>query len=231
MIILRTKVALLCCALLPLSATLVQARPLVTGKKTLLIAIGDSLTAGAPFFESPIEYPPDGKGDPQGQYVYWMASRMPQWKVLNWGVSGETSAQIRARFEEALKQGPRYIIILAGTNDITQGLPPEKVADNLLWMYETAKAQTVMPVAVTLPPFDVSTTLEAAKIDVLNRWIRKQADLMRIPIADADKALRSAENPHKLSGTLDGRHPDVGGYRTLGLKLIEAIEPIEKAWR
>src|SRR5689334_15161720 len=62
--------------------------------KVLIIAIGDSTTAGTPFFLSPLEAPPDGNGDPEGQYAYWMMRRRPQWNVLNHGIRGETSSQI-----------------------------------------------------------------------------------------------------------------------------------------
>src|SRR5438309_12001625 len=74
-----------------------------TEKKTLIVAIGDSTTAGTPFFRSPLEAPPDGEGNPEGQYAYWMMRQRPHWQVLNFGINGETSSQIHARFEAAIK--------------------------------------------------------------------------------------------------------------------------------
>ena len=200
-------------------------------KKTLIVAIGDSTTAGTPFFRSPLEVPPDGAGDPEGQYSYWMMHRRPQWKVLNYGVNGETTSQIRARFLDALKQGPRYIIILAGVNDVFQDLPLKAATDNLFWMYQQAESQSIMPVATTVLPFDGATPDQAEAIDKLNEWIKKAADKMRMPIADTNVAVRDPQNPHKLNGSPDGLHPDVGGYRNMAMSLIDAIEPIEKAWR
>jgi lysophospholipase L1-like esterase len=202
-----------------------------TEKKTLIIAIGDSTTAGTPFFRSPLEAPPVGDGDPEGQFAYWMMHKRPQWQVLNYGVKGETSSQIRARFEDAIKAGPRYIIILAGVNDIFQNLPLKSVSDNLLWMYNEAKGKSIMPVAATVLPFDNATPEQAKAIDVLNNWIKKEADKFRMPIADTNAGVRDPQNPHKLNGTPDGLHPDIGGYRKMGMLLIEAIDPIEKAWR
>ncbi len=208
-----------------------MARPAKTDKKTLIIGIGDSYTAGTPHFESPLEFPPDGKGDPQGQYAYWIMSKKPDWEVLNYGMAGQNSTEIRLRVDEALQRAPRFIIIFAGTNDIVQGNSPEQAAENLLFMYQLAKTNHVIPVAVTLPMYDRASQLERAKIEVLNRWIKKQAEILRIPIADATQAFASEEDPLRFSDSPDGYHPAVGGYRTLGMKLIEAIEPVNKAFR
>lgn len=211
-------------------ASLGQARPLVA-RKTRIIAIGDSTTAGTPFFVSPLEAPPDGQGDPEGQYSYWMMRKKPSWEILNFGINGQTTNDVRIRFIDALAKSPRFIIVFAGVNDIMQNIPLAKTSDNLLWMYEQAKASSVMPVAVTVCPFNAATTEQALAIDVLNRWIRKQAELMRIPLVDANAAVRDAENLHKLNGSSDELHPDIGGYRAIGMKMIQAIEPVEKAWR
>jgi lysophospholipase L1-like esterase len=200
-------------------------------KKTLIIAIGDSTTAGSPFFKSPLEAPPDGEGDPEGQYAYWMMKKRPNWVVLNYGVAGETTSQIRARFEEAMKRVPRYVIILGGVNDVYQGIPVKLIEDNLLWMYKEAQGQALMPVAATVLPFDAATPEQAQAIDALNHWIKSAAEKMRMPIADTNASLRDPNNPHKLNGSPDGLHPDVGGYRKMGMDLIDAIDPIEKAWR
>jgi lysophospholipase L1-like esterase len=196
-----------------------------------MVAIGDSTTAGTPYFRSPLEVPLKGQGDPEGQYCYWMMRKKKNWNVLNHGIAGETSSQILSRFEHAVRLGPRFIIILAGVNDIYQDTPPERITENLLLMYKQAKAHGIMPVAVTVPPFDKATTEQAEALDKLNKWILKEAEVLRIPVADAAKALANPDNPHALTGSPDGLHPDVGGYRTIGMKIIEAIEPLENAWR
>ncbi len=199
--------------------------------KTIIVALGDSTTAGTPFARSPLEAPPEGAGDPEGQYSYWMMHWRPQWEVLNYGIAGQTTIQIRARFGDILSRGPRYVIILAGVNDVYQGLPGRVTAENLLWMYKQAQSHSIMPVAATVLPFDEATPAQAKAIDKLNDWIKNWAEKMRIPCADLNAAVRSSEDPHRLSGSPDGIPPDIGGYRKMGQKLIEAIDPIEKAWR
>ena len=37
-----------------------------------IVALGDSTTAGTPGFKSPLEAPPNGRGDETSQYAYWL---------------------------------------------------------------------------------------------------------------------------------------------------------------
>jgi len=40
----------------------------------VVVALGDSTTAGTPGFQSPVEAPPDGRGNVESQYPYWLAA-------------------------------------------------------------------------------------------------------------------------------------------------------------
>ena len=191
-----------------------------------IAALGDSTTAGAPHFLSPLEAPPDGKGDPESQYAYWMMRRHPDWEVINDGISGQRSDQIALRLEDALKAGPQMVIILAGVNDIVQGVPLRETEERLLWMYRRAKAMTVVPVAATVLPYDQATPEQAQEIRRLNAWIRKTSDKERIPLADLNRALADPQHPDRLIGSDDGIHPDVGGYRTMGEALADTVQPL-----
>lgn len=62
-----------------------------------IVALGDSTTAGTPAFKSPIEAPPNGAGNVESQYAYWLRKTHADWRVLNRGVNGERSDQIRSR--------------------------------------------------------------------------------------------------------------------------------------
>ena len=88
-----------------------------------------------------------------------------------------------------------------------------------------------MPVAATVLPLDAATAAQAQSIDDLNAWIAKAADRLRMPLADLNAAARDPQNPHRLSGSPDTYHPDIGGYRQMALTLIKAIDPLEKSWR
>lgn len=200
-------------------------------KKLLIIALGDSTTAGTPFFQSPLESPPDGVGDPQGQYIYWMARKHPDWDIRNFGIAGERSDQIRARFDDVLALRPRYIIILAGVNDIYQRYPMTEIGKNLLWMYQQAKDRNIIPIAGTVSPFNRATPQQRAELDELNRWIIKAADKLLIPVVNFSALTVDPADPHRLNDSPDGLHPDVPGYRKMGLAATAVIERMEKVVR
>src|SRR5437588_8526511 len=87
-----------------------------------ILALGDSTTAGTPAFRSPIEAPPNGSGNVESQYAYWLMKTHPDWQVLNRGVNGERSDQIRARFaRDAAQAKPAVVVVIAGVNDVYQG--------------------------------------------------------------------------------------------------------------
>jgi lysophospholipase L1-like esterase len=86
------------------------------------VALGDSTTAGTPAHRSPIEAPPGGAGNVESQYAHWLMQAHPDWRVLNRGVNGERSDQIRARFaRDAVQPKPAAVVIIAGVNDVYQG--------------------------------------------------------------------------------------------------------------
>src|SRR3954463_6846373 len=91
-----------------------------------IVALGDSTTAGTPGFKSPIEAPPNGSGNVESQYAHWLMQAHPDWQVLNRGVDGERSDQIRARFaRDAAQARPEVVVIIAGVNDVYQGRTAE----------------------------------------------------------------------------------------------------------
>lgn len=193
----------------------------------IIVALGDSTTAGTPFFLSPLESPPSGQGDPEGQYAYWMMKKHPDWKVINCGINGQTTDQIQARLDQAFSYHPRYLIILGGVNDIYQGLSLNATARNLNTMYHEAKLNGVIPIAATVLPFSRATAEQSKAINKLNAWIIKNADEIRIEVADLHAAVCDPQDCDKLNGTPDGLHPDVGGYRTMGLVLAKIIDKME----
>src|SRR5262249_42592655 len=88
----------------------------------IILSLGDSTTAGTPGFVSPLEAPPDGSGDETSQFAHWLMKAQPGWCVLNRGVNGERSDEIRARFDrDVLGAQPQALIVIAGVNDIYQG--------------------------------------------------------------------------------------------------------------
>lgn len=190
----------------------------------LIVALGDSTTAGTPLFKSPIEAPPDGEGDHTSQYAYWLVERRPFWRVLNRGVNGERSDEILQRFDrDVLERRPYVVVVIAGVNDVCQGKSVDHTTRHLRRIYERAAEAQIVVVAGSILPFDDATREQNAKMARVNAWIREQAAAdPNITFVDTRKALAARDDPDRLVSTDDGQHPDIAGYR----RMADAIEPV-----
>jgi lysophospholipase L1-like esterase len=190
-----------------------------------IVGIGDSTTAGTPGFLSPIEAPPFGIGNPESQYAYWMMKAHPDWIVLNRGINGQRTDEVLARFDrDVIQDAPDYVIILAGVNDIYQGLPLDEIRPNLLAMYHKAVEKGIVSVAATVLPYNTATTFESKVIRDLNAWIRRTAKKLPILFCDTNHTVADPENPDRLRSSPEGNHPDVSGYRAMGEVLTRIVE-------
>lgn len=190
----------------------------------VIVALGDSTTAGTPLFESPLEAPPNGRGDERSQYAYWLMARHPDWRVLNRGVNGERSDQIAARFDrDVVGAQPAAVVILAGVNDIYQGKPATAVTAQLRAMYDRAAAAHIPVVAGSILPYNTATAAQNDAMHAVNAWIAAQAAQdPRVRFVDTRAAVSAAGDRDRLSGSPDGLHPDVDAYH----RMADAIEPV-----
>jgi lysophospholipase L1-like esterase len=189
-----------------------------------IVALGDSTTAGTPNFRSPLESPPHGEGDETSQYSYWLHRPHPAWKVLNRGIDGQRSDEIRARFQrDVLGEDADVVIIIAGVNDVYQGYSVEHVTEQLQAMYDAAAEHKVSVVAGSVLPFNTASPEQRTKIDQINLWIKRIASNRNIvTFCDTNRTVRSPQDPHMLKDSPDGLHPDPEGYR----RMAEVLEPI-----
>jgi acyl-CoA thioesterase-1 len=192
----------------------------------IIVALGDSTTAGTPGFKSPIEAPPNGSGNIESQYTYWLTERHPDWRVLNRGVSGERSDQMRARFSrDVLRAAPHVVVIVAGVNDVYQGRSAESIERELESMYDAARAATILVVAGTILPYNSATRDENARMHAVNTWIRAYA--ARHPdtaMCDTRAAVASAAGGDTLAVSPDGLHPSPDGYKLMAITLDPVIQ-------
>jgi lysophospholipase L1-like esterase len=192
--------------------------------KLRIVGLGDSTTAGTPGFLSPLEAPPNGLGNPESQYTYWIMKAQPEWIALNRGINGQRTDEILARFlSDPNQDRPDYVVILAGVNDIYEGVPLDRIKKNLRLMYQKAAAAGIKPVAASVLPFNTATASQAKAIDELNDWIEETAQEVGIPFCDTNKAVADPRRPNRLSGSPDGNHPDISGYRKMGEAIMQTI--------
>ena len=189
----------------------------------VIVALGDSTTAGTPGFLSPIEAPPDGKGDVTSQYAYWLMQWHKDWTVLNRGVNGERSDQIAARFDrDVLANQPEVVVIIAGVNDVYQGRPTDHVKTQLAAMYSRAREAKIRVVAGTIIPYNTATPAQNAAMHEINVWIRLEAERMKNGYVDTRAAAASRDDPDKLGSTPDQ-------MRELIKQSTDTWEPVVKA--
>lgn len=91
-------------------------------RETVLVAFGDSLTAG-------FDIAPE-KSFP-AQLEAALRKKGHKVRVLNAGVSGDTTAAGLARFDWSIPEEADAVILELGANDALRGLPPEEARGNL----------------------------------------------------------------------------------------------------
>lgn len=104
------------------------------GAAERLLVLGDSLTAGyglpaADAFPAQLERALEARGRDV--------------RVINAGVSGDTTAGGLARLDWALAEDPGYAIVALGSNDGLRGVDPAVTARNLSEIVERLKARNV----------------------------------------------------------------------------------------
>ena len=189
-----------------------------------IVALGDSTTAGTPGFKSPIEAPPDGSGNVESQYAYWLMAAHPDWQVLNRGVDGQRSDQVRARFaRDTVQAAPDVAVIIAGVNDIYQGRTAAAVERELEAIYEAARAATIAVVAGSIIPYNTATPEQNTRMRAVNDWIRTYvADHdPGMVFCDTRAAVSAPGQPDRLLSSPDDLHPSPDGYKLMA----EALEP------
>jgi lysophospholipase L1-like esterase len=190
-----------------------------------IVALGDSTTAGTPGFQSPLEAPPDGAGNVESQYAFWLMRARPDWRVLNRGVNGERSDQIRARFaRDVIGEHAELVVIIAGVNDIYQGRPPEAVQQELAAMFDMARTapHAVPIVAGSILPFNTATADQNRRMKLVNDWIVDYAKRHGIAYCDTRAAAARPGDPDRLLSTPDELHPSPEGYKSVA----RALEPL-----
>ena len=172
-----------------------------------IVAIGDSTTAGTPAFKSPIEAPPNGSGNVESQYAYWLMQAHKDWQVLNRGVNGERTDQIRARFaRDVVAAKPAVVVIIGGVNNVYQGRSAESAERELDAMFTAARAAKIVVVAGSIIPFNSATADQNARMHAVNDWIHAYAARHADSGVFCDtRAAVAAPGPTRSTGVLSRR--------------------------
>lgn len=176
-----------------------------------IVAFGDSLTAGlgVPLEET---YP--------AHLQRWLDRAGYPFRVVNAGVSGETSAGGLRRVDWVLKSNPSLVILELGGNDGLRGIDPAQTRANLeaiIRKFRAAEVPVVL-VGMKLPPnYGARFTTDFADI---YPDLAKKYGLPFMPFFLEDVAL------HDHLTQADGIHPTGRGYEVIVRNLTPILGPI-----
>ena len=164
-----------------------------------ILALGDSLTVGF--------------GAPKGADYPAQLAQMVGRRVINGGVSGDTSAQALARLPDLLAQKPKLVVVSIGGNDFLQRQPESGTRENIRKMVAMIRAADVPAVLVAIPHFTTGALLGVVSEHPLYAELADELDVPLLQGAWADilgdKDLKS-----------DAVHANTAGYRLFAEKLV-----------
>lgn len=145
---------------------------------------------------------------------------------LGRGISGQTTSHMLIRFRrDVVDHAPKYVFILAGTNDIAKNngdISLENILGNIISMCEIAKANKIRPVICSVLPADRygwRPGIKPAKdIALLNEMLKEYAENERIMYIDYYSVLADENGALPAEHAADGVHPNLSCY-----KIMEAI--------
>lgn len=197
----------------------------------LILCFGDSLTAG---YQVPSPSNPAAEDAPYGQVLQ---ERLGQRAVVEVSaVCGEVTGEMVLRFRASvLDRLPQVVIILGGTNDLGWNADPAEIMRNLLKMYELARANSVVPVPVTVPSIRVQLGGENPEAAAwlaqhIHRRQRLNALITDYAVSKGLRYLdlfRETAEPNSLMlaqpYSNDGLHLTTSGYRLFGQLAYERL--------
>jgi acyl-CoA thioesterase I len=192
-------------------AALVLAQPTSAVGARVITVLGDSLTAGL------------GVAADEA-FPALLQARLQRegydYRVVNAGVSGDTSAGGLRRVDWVLKSKPDLVVVALGANDGLRGQPPAALRDNLeaiIARLRAAGAQVLLAGMRMPPNYGAEYTKEFAAV-----------------FPEVARRTRVAFMPFLLDGVAaeprfllpDGLHPSAAGHRVIAGKLWPHLVPL-----
>lgn len=201
--------------LMKLALMLVLALPAAARAEPVsILALGDSLTQGYGLIEQEGFVP---------QMRRWLAEQGAEVRLVNAGVSGDTTAGGAARVEWSLTPEIEGMIVALGGNDLLRGIAPEVARDNLETILKAAKARDVAVLLVGMQaPGNYGADYKAA-FDALYPDLAAEYDALLVDSFFAGLQAAGGNDPAALRGYFqaDGIHPNATGVALI----VEAMGP------
>lgn len=187
-------------------------------KADAILALGDSLTQGYGLIEQDGLVP---------QLRNYLAERDITVRVVNAGVSGDTSAGGLARVEWSLTNDITHMIVALGGNDVLRGLQPEVTRDNIDQILAIGQEYGLkMMVVGMLAPANYGADYKQS-FDSLFPELAQKYDALYVESFFSAFLTGPDQSPEDVQPYLqsDGLHPNAEGVE----KIVEFIGPeVEK---
>ena len=200
-------------ALISLTMILLAVQRPVHDSRPVILAFGDSLTAGYGV--------PNGSGYPE-QLQRKLDSLGYKYRIVNMGISGDTTSGGRARLQAGINTMPSIVLLELGANDGLRGMPVPEMQANLEEMITKFKktGATVILAGMTLPR-NYGTAYVKSFEDVF-RTLAKKYNLPLIPFL-----LEGVAGNPKYT-LPDFLHPNAEGYKLVTDIVMKTLEPALK---
>ena len=180
----------------------------------MIVALGDSLTAGL------------GVAADEA-WPALLQARLEReglhYRVVNAGVSGDTTAGALRRLDWVLRARPVVVIVALGANDGLRGLSTEAMRDNLVAIVTRLRESgaRVLLAGMRLPPnYGTAYTREfAGAFDAVAR--RTSVPLLPFLLQNV--------GGHAALNQPDGIHPNAAGHQVVADNVWRALQPLLRA--
>lgn len=178
-----------------------------------ILALGDSLTQGY------------GLMDQEGfvpQLRAWLKARGHDVRIVNAGVSGDTTAGGLARVEWSLTPEIDAMIVTLGGNDVLRGLPPEEARANLEGILKIADAHGLEVLLIGMQaPGNYGPDYKQAFDAIYPDLAQTYGTLYQRSFFDG--LMQDEQDPAALRQymQMDGIHPNSEGVR----RIVEVVGP------
>jgi acyl-CoA thioesterase-1 len=181
--------------------------------RSAILFLGTSLTAGLGL-------------DPAEAYPALIQQRLDAegraYRVVNAGVSGDTSAGALRRVDWLLRQNVAVLVVETGANDGLRGQDPGRLRDNIQAIIDRARAKDPPP-RLLLVGMQAPRNLGdeyGRRFSAVYAELARRNELPLIPFLLEGVAGRPAMNQP------DGIHPTAAGQRTIAETVWKGLEPL-----
>jgi len=153
-------------------------------------------------------------------------------KLINRGISGQTSPQMLIRFkQDAIHLEPKLIVVNAGTNDIaanTGPSSPEMIIDNITSMAEIAMKNSINVALSTILPvekYEWNNNVDDApeRISKVNSVLKDYCESNNLIFINYYSAMVNDRKGLRSAYGNDGVHPTKEGYDVMAFVLKNTI--------